>query len=265
MIIGASSFASTLEELIAQVDSVELYIPKMGLYKGREIQHDRVEAVKDVLSTSGGITSVHAPYYADARTYPKPLVVDMAHMNGSDFRLIEESIEMAAYFQSNVMVVHPGLAGNDRQGSFDKMVNNLKRFSGFAEEYSIVLGLENKEGTAPGNLCCDASELVKAVEEVNSDNLGVTFDVGHANLTSGGDSAQVKMFMEQVREWVVHVHIHDNLGVWTEEYDGDIHMAPGTGTVDLSVIGELRYSGIHNLEVFSIEDVISGRERLMAL
>ena len=265
MIIGASSFASTLEELIAEVESVELYVPKLGLYEGRELQHDRVEAVKDVLSTSSGVTSVHAPYYADAQTYPKLLCVNMANMSDSDFRLMEESIEMAAYFQSNVMVVHPGLVGNDRQASFDKMVDNLKRLSGFAEEHGIVLGLENKEGTATGNLCCEADELVQAVENVDSDNLGVTFDVGHANLTARGDSAQVRAFMEMVREWVVHVHVHDNLGVWTGEYDGDIHMAPGNGTVDLSVIGELGYGGIHNLEVFSIEDVISGREKLLAL
>ncbi|MDF1531982.1 MAG: sugar phosphate isomerase/epimerase [ANME-2 cluster archaeon] len=265
MIIGASSFASTLEELIAEVDSVELYVPKMGLYEGRELQHDRVEDVRDILSTSGGITSVHAPYYADAKTYPNSLRVDMAHMNGSDFRLIEESIEMAVYFQSNVMVVHPGLAGDDRQGNFNKMIDNLKRLSGFAEDHGIVLGLENKEGTAPGNLCCEAAELVMAVEEVNSGNLGVTFDVGHANLTSGGDSGLVRAFMKRVREWVVHVHVHDNMGVWTGEYDGDIHMAPGTGTVDLSVISELGCGEIHNLEVFSIEDVISGRERLLAL
>ncbi|MCK4928701.1 MAG: sugar phosphate isomerase/epimerase, partial [Methanosarcinales archaeon] len=195
MIIGASSFASTLEELIAEVESVELYVPKMGLYEGRELQHDRVEAVKDVLSTSSGITSVHAPYYADAQTYPKPLCVDMASMSDSDFSLMEDSIEVATYFQSNVMVVHPGLVGNDRQGSFDRMVQNLKRLSGFAEEHGIVLGLENKEGTAPGNLCCEASELVRAVEEVDSDNLGVTFDVGHANLTAGGDSELVRAFM----------------------------------------------------------------------
>lgn len=265
MIIGASSFASTLDELIAEVDSVELYIPKMGLYKGRELQYDRVEAVKDILSTSCGITSIHAPYYAKAQTYPKSLRVDMAHMNGSDFKLIEESIEMAAYFQSNVMVLHPGLAGYDRQGSFNSMITNLKRLSGFADEHSIVLGLENKEGTAPGNLCCEAVELVKAVEEVDSDNLGVTFDVGHANLTSGGDSGLVRTFMKTVRKWVVHVHVHDNMGVWTGEYDGDVHMAPGTGTVDLSVIGELGHGGIHNLEVFSIEEVISGKERLLEL
>jgi len=31
------------------------------------------------------------------------------------------------------------------------------------------------------------------------------------------------------------------------------------------VIGELGYGGIHNLEVFSMEDVIAGKEKLLAL
>jgi sugar phosphate isomerase/epimerase len=55
------------------------------------------------------------------------------------------------------------------------------------------------------------------------------------------------------------------MGVWTDEYNGDVHMAPGSGTVDLEVIGELGYGGIHNLEVFSMEDVIAGKEKLLAL
>lgn len=265
MIIGASSFASPLEELIDEVDSVELYIPKMGLYEGRRLQHDRVNEVLDKLSTSSGVTSVHAPYYADVHTYPGALCVDTASMDASDFRLMEEAIEMAALFQSGVVVVHPGLVGDGRGLSLSCMVENLKRLAGFAGNHGIMLGLENKEGTAPGNLCCEAGELVDVVEQVNSDNLGVTFDVGHANLTTGGDAVLTMEFMEAVREWVVHVHVHDNFGVWTDEYDGDVHMAPGSGTVDLSVIGELGYDGIHNLEVFSMEDVLAGKERLLAL
>ncbi len=55
------------------------------------------------------------------------------------------------------------------------------------------------------------------------------------------------------------------MGVWTSEYAGDMHLAPGSGSVDMSVIGRLGFSGIHNMEVFSMEDVIMGRERLLAL
>jgi sugar phosphate isomerase/epimerase len=265
MIIGASSFASPLKDLIDEVDSIELYVPKMGLYEGRDLQQDRVQEVFDVLSTTSGVTSVHAPYYADVPTYPSELCVNTAKMNKSDLRLMEESIELAANFQSNVVVVHPGLVGIDRHKSFSNMVDNLKRLAEFADNHGVMLGLENKEGTAFGNLCCEAIELVDAVEQVDSDRLGVTFDVGHANLTTGADHTQVYNFMKTVHEHVVHVHIHDNMGVWTEEYDGDIHMAPGSGTVDLTVIEELGFEGIHNLEVFTMEDVITGKERLLAL
>ncbi len=265
MIIGASSFASPLEELVYEVDSVELYVPKMGLYEGRKLQHEQVRNVSDILSTSSGVTSIHAPYYADVDTYPAELCVDMANMNGSDFRLMEESIEIAAYFQSRVVVLHPGLIGKDRKDSLSEMVDNLVRLAEFADNHGIMLGLENKEGTAPGNLCCEADELVRAVEEVNSGNLGITFDVGHANLTAEGRPGMVREFMETVRPLVVHVHVHDNNGVWTDEYNGDVHMAPGSGTVDLDIIEDLEYGGIHNLEVFSMEDVIAGKEKLLAL
>jgi sugar phosphate isomerase/epimerase len=74
----------------------------------------------------------------------------------------------------------------------------------------------------------------------------------------------VYKFMKTVQEYVVHVHVHDNMGVWTSEYNGDIHMAPGSGTVDLSVVEELGFEGIHNLEVFTMEDVITGKEILLA-
>lgn len=265
MIIGASSFASPLEDLIDEVDSVELYIPKMGLYEGRQLQHELVREVSDILSTAGGMTSIHAPYYADVHSYPKSICVDMAHMKESDFRLMEESIELAAFFQSEIVVIHPGLVGDDRQKSLESMVENLTRMAVFAANHGVMMGLENKEGTAPQNLCCEAAELVQAVEEVNSSNIGITFDLGHANLTTGGDHNLTKQFMETVREWVVHVHVHDNMGIWTPDYDGDMHMAPGDGTADLSVIEGLGFDGIHNLEVFSLEDVTVGRERLLVL
>jgi sugar phosphate isomerase/epimerase len=265
MIIGASSFASSLKDLIDEVDSIELYVPKMELYEGRHLQHDRVQEVFDVLSTTSGVTSIHAPYYADVVTYPSELCVNTAEMNRSDLRLMEESIELAANLQSNVVVVHPGLVGIDRNQSFSNMVDNLKRLAEFADNHGVMLGLENKEGTALGNLCCEAVELVDAVEQVDSERLGITFDVGHANLTTGADQTQVYEFMKTVQEHVVHVHVHDNLGVWTDEYDGDIHMAPGSGTVDLTVIEELGFEGIHNLEVFTMDDVLAGKERLLAL
>ncbi|SFM42169.1 sugar phosphate isomerase/epimerase family protein [Methanolobus profundi] len=260
MILGASSFAGNFSEIASELDSVELYMPKLGVYRESVLQKDILDAILDELSTLDLKTSLHAPYFADVPTYPKDVVVDTASMGGREFRLIRESIELAAKLGSNAIVLHPGRVGNDREACFNRMVSNLKILASDAEDSGVMLGLENKEGTSTGNLCCDANELVRAVEEVNSDNLGATFDIGHANLTCAGDSTKLREFAKTMAPYVIHVHVHDNGGVWTNDYDGDEHLAPGSGTVDYTVLNELKgYNGIFNMEVFSIDDVRSGK------
>ncbi|WP_292467117.1 sugar phosphate isomerase/epimerase [Methanolobus sp.] len=263
MILGASSFAGKISEIASELQSVELYMPKLDVYKSSILQKDILEFILDELSMFDLQTSLHAPYFADVPTYPKDVVVDTASMGEREFRLIRESIELAARLDSKAIVLHPGRFDNDHEACFNKMISNLKVLAADAEDSGVMLGLENKEGTSTGNLCCNAHELLLAVKEVNSDNLGVTFDIGHANLTCGGDSTKLREFARTLAPYVIHVHVHDNGGVWTNEYDGDEHLAPGSGTIDYSVLNELKgYKGIYNMEVFSIEDVRLGKETI---
>ncbi|AKB86032.1 sugar phosphate isomerase/epimerase family protein [Methanococcoides methylutens] len=261
MMIGASSFAGELKELDDHVQSVELYMPKLGVYEGSKLQKERLEMILDELSTCDLQTSMHAHYFADVPTYPKELVVDTASMGEMHFTLMEECIELAGRLGTKAVVMHPGRVGDDREASLKRMVSNLGRLAAFASENNVMIGLENKEATDPGNLCCEAEELLKVVDAVNSPNLGVTFDVGHANLTCEGDSERLAAFVRTISDHVVHVHLHDNYGYWTSNYDGDEHMAPGSGNIDYSVLKGLNgYKGIYNLEVFSMDDVLAGKK-----
>lgn len=263
MILGASSFAGSLAEIASGLSSVELYMPKLGVYKDSVLQKDILGAILDELSTLDLHTSLHAPYFADVPTYPKDVVVDTANMGDMEFRLMRESIEIAGELGSKAVVLHPGRINGNHDASFSRMISNLQLLAKIAEDCNVMLGLENKEGTDPGNLCCGAAELILAVESVNSDNLGATFDVGHANLTCGGDSTKVRSFAKELAPYVVHVHVHDNGGIWTDQYDGDEHLAPGAGTIDYSVLNELRgYNGIFNMEVFSMEDAMQGKSTI---
>ena len=265
MILGASSFAGTFPELEREVDSIELYIPKLGVYEGTKLVMGRICEIKDDLSVYDMSTSVHAPYFADVPTYPKELVVDTSRMDDTAYRLMTESIVIAEALESKVMVVHPGIIHNNRNKSYEGMVEGLSHLAKFAGDRNVMLGLENKEGTCPGNFCCSASELIKTIERVDSENLRATFDIGHANLTCAGDPSKLREFARAMSEYVVHVHIHDNRGVVTDEYWGDFHGAPGTGVVDFSVLNELDFNGVYNLEVFSIEDLMAGKKILMGL
>ncbi len=134
MIIGASSFASSLPDLIKEVKSIELYIPKLRLYNGRRLMKERIDELHDILSTGTVRTTTHAPYYGDSPSYPQELMVDTAHMVKDQFRLMEESICFAGDFNCNVVVIHPGRITGEREECFSRMVNNLKELAIVAEE-----------------------------------------------------------------------------------------------------------------------------------
>jgi sugar phosphate isomerase/epimerase len=262
MIIGASSFASPLSELYKEVESIELYVPKLRLYRGRELVEEHVRELLDIFSTSTMLTSIHAPYYGDSPNYPDELMVDTAHMGKAQFRIMEECIDLARQLGSCVVVVHPGKIIGDREWCFARMVRNLQKLAATADDCGVVLGLENKEGTDPTNLCCTAEEQIRAIKEVDSESLKATFDIGHANLTCSGDGGKLRKFIRNLNNSVVHVHVHDNNGMLTGKYFGDMHGVPGEGNIDFSLLKELPFNGVYNLEVFSMEVVRIGKRVL---
>ncbi len=263
MILGASSFAGRPGDLKEHVESIELYIPKLGIYKGSTLEIEKLDRVLDEISIHDFAFTVHAPYSAGDLKYPSALQVDTAKMSEREFTLVEESISLAGRIGAPVVVLHPGRIGPDREKSYFSMVKNLSMLASVAEDYGVILGLENKEGTDPSNFCCEADELSRTIETVNSEHLKATFDIGHANLTCGGDPEKLKEFVRTLKKHIIHLHLHDNSGQWTEKYDGDEHMAPGEGCADFSVLKLLSgYRGVYNFEVFSLEDILFGKKTL---
>jgi sugar phosphate isomerase/epimerase len=263
VILGASSFACPPGDLKEHVESIELYIPKLGIYKGSTLEMKKLDMVLDEISIYDFAATVHAPYSAGDSRYPSALQVDTARMGEREFNLLEESIALANLVEASVVVLHPGRVGPDREKSFSSMVKNLSKLASVAEEYGVTLGLENKEGTDPSNFCCEAAELSRTIEAVNSEHLKATFDIGHANLTCGDDPEKLGVFVQTLQKHIIHLHLHDNSGQWTEKYDGDEHMAPGEGCVDFSVLKLLPgYRGIYNFEVFSLKDLLLGKKTL---
>ncbi len=265
MKIGASSFAGDLPELIEEVDSIELYIPKLGVYEGTKLDKKKIIKIKEFISSYDFDTSIHAPYFGDGPNYPPELIVDTAALGDTQFRLLNESIMMAEKLGSHVVVIHPGRVNSNRKTSFDGMVSGLSQLATTAEDSNVMLGLENKEATDPNNLCCRGEELIEAIDRIDSPNLRATLDIGHANLTCNGNAGQLREFTRIIKDYVVHVHVHDNNGHFTEKYWGDLHGAPGSGSIDFSVLQELDFDGVFNLEVFSMEDVREGKKMLSGL
>ena len=115
----------------------------------------------------------------------------------------------------------------------------LKEIVEYGRRNSVTINMEN--------LSESAEDLEPVINEVP--NLGLTLDVGHANL--GCSENKSISIIEKFGKRICHVHLHDNCG--GQSQDDDLHLPLGDGTVDFraimtSLIGQ-GYDGTLTLEV----------------
>lgn len=98
---------------------------------------------------------------------------------------------------------------------------------------------------------------MEIVKDIDSKNLGITFDIGHAN-TAGNPAEFVENY--KILNWIIHVHAHDNNG-----YD-DEHLKIGEGNINfievLEKLKEIGYDGVISIENKNIRDAVKSKEIL---
>lgn len=152
------------------------------------------------------------------------------------------SMKIAASFGVTSMTFHTGHAKQpdcplDKYRSY--LYSSLDRLLPVAEELGITMAIENI--WYPNNT---AKELIAAIEKFPSDYLGICYDSGHANITSGRcrseENSMAKTYachsfgepewndhlLEDVLPHITCCHLHDNNAVCDE------HLLPGLGNVD---------------------------------
>ncbi|MHB8204733.1 MAG: sugar phosphate isomerase/epimerase family protein, partial [Desulfomonilaceae bacterium] len=119
-------------------------------------------------------------------------------------------------------------------------IGALKEIVEYGRKNSVAINMENLSETA--------EDIEPAMSEVP--NVGLTLDVGHANL--GGPENKSVVFIEKFGKMIRHVHLHDNRGGQSQA--DDLHLPIGSGTVDFraimtSLVGQPGYDGTRTLEV----------------
>ena len=118
-------------------------------------------------------------------------------------------------------------------------IGALKEIVQYGSKNSVAINLENLSETP--------EDLESVINEVP--NLGLTLDVGHANL-SGMVNKSISI-IEKLGKFIRHVHLHDNLGGQSQA--DDLHLPIGDGTVDFRAIMNslisVGYDGTLTLEV----------------
>jgi sugar phosphate isomerase/epimerase len=116
----------------------------------------------------------------------------------------------------------------------------LRALGATAQTRGIVIAIENmppRNVYAPGY--CDLSSLF-ALESIRG--LGITLDVGHANMAG----ISLRDAVLQLEQRLRHIHAHDNDG------SADQHLPVGAGTVDwaglMPALAQIGYAGVIEFE-----------------
>ncbi|MGB9756474.1 MAG: sugar phosphate isomerase/epimerase family protein [Candidatus Bathyarchaeales archaeon] len=212
----------------------------------------RVQTLKEIGNSYNLSYSVHSPFADINIASPsKPMLKAM-------LRRLEKSMAYASALNASVWVFHPGLKtgvsmfypGMDWLQNLKTTRLLLKK----AEDYDVKIAIENVPEPYPF-LMKSVEDFAKFYEEIGEE-IGLVFDVGHANL-----NGQIERFLTVFKDKIVHVHLHDNGG------KADQHLGIGYGTIDWGRVAELFKKISYNkiLIVESIEHIKESMEKLRKL
>ena len=176
--------------------------------------------------------SMHAPMFSSGEwgRSDKP----MLNIAGQDRKErieamdeIKRAIEVAEIIPFRFLVLHAGIPGEHfDEHKFEGTLTSVEHLHAFAKPLGVRLLLENipNELTAP-------EKLVKLIQTLHYDDIGVCLDLGHAHLEPGVEQA-----IETLKPFIHSVHVHDNHGTKDE------HLWPGEGTIDWKRTSELLHT-----------------------
>ena len=216
------------------------------------LNKQRVSTLKSIGNSYGLKYSVHAPFADINIASPsKPLLKAM-------LKRLKESISYANDLNAYVWVFHPGLKTGVSMFYPDMdWLQNLKTtrlLLKIAGDYGVKIAIENVPEPYPF-LMKSVEDFTKFYEEINED-IGLVFDVGHANL-----NGQIERFLTAFKCKIVHMHVHDNDG------KSDLHLGIGFGNIDWKNVANAleRISYNKTVIIESVEHVKESKERLKQL
>ena len=216
------------------------------------LNKQRVSALKNIGKSYNLKYSVHAPFAdINVASPSKPMLRAM-------IKRMEKSVSYASALNAYLWVFHPGLqTGVSMFYPGMDWLQNLKTtrlLCKIASDYGVNIAIENVPEPYPF-LMKSVEDFTKFYEEINED-IGLVFDIGHANL-----NRQIERFLTVFADKIVHMHAHDNDG------KGDQHLGIGYGTINwenvANLLKKLSYNKIVIVE--SVEHVNESMQKLSLL
>ena len=173
---------------------------------------------------------------------------------------IKEAIEFTYDVGAELLTIHPGW--KDLYGyrypdeAYALAIEGHCELAKVASDYGIRIGIENMPPFWL-SFCVEPKEAHDMIQAVNRENLGLTLDVGHANLLG---AKAIEEFVTTLNDKIFIIHIHDNDG------KRDQHKVIGEGTIDFHWLISILVQGSINvplsIESHNLNDLVKSKENL---
>ncbi len=183
------------------------------------LDEQTLNMIDEVSSTTNLYLTSHLPYknvnIASVYQYVRESSTDLL------LKIIDDVSDYV-----DMVTLHTGYASFG-SGTVDQAIENnilsLARICDHAGQYDILVGAENamNERHLVGKTFREMEALMRGVDR---GNLGITFDIGHANITGN-----IEDYLDK-KEYIIEVHAHDNFGY------SDEHLAFGEGKINWGAI-----------------------------
>ncbi len=218
----------------SEVELIELNLDHPEMIKNGEVNYGFLDKIRAL----GNKYSIHGPYNVDLE-------------ENRNLKLMRCVFKIARYIDAHYIVIHTGVVHTDYRDAMLNAVSSLKQYCKIAAQYQITLLIENmvrerlydRIGVLP-------REILQVIDWVDEENLKFCFDVGHGYLSTKQYKFDIIDFVRVLSPYLVHMHIHDNIGVppVVDDTLGDQHLPIGKGTIDYAlVIGALDKTKVKNL------------------
>lgn len=238
--IGVSSLCMLHNDLHTVLETVNPYFSHI------EVICEGYHTDLEVLHSFDMTVSFHVPFSDLNIGSLNPQILD------ESINQISAYIEKANTYNVNTVCIHPGhyspLGLHFKKKVHTTRTASLKTLAKTAEEYNVVLGVENMPMFSI--LYSRTLDEIKGIlQDISSPYVKFTFDLGHANIV--GD---VYSFLELCED-MVSVHVHDNCG------NHDTHLALGEGTLPVSIVREIQ-NKLLIIEVNTFKDAVKSLHTL---
>ncbi|MEK7397793.1 MAG: sugar phosphate isomerase/epimerase family protein [Candidatus Poribacteria bacterium] len=174
-----------------------------------------------------------------------------ADFESMDQRLINtfKAVEITDWLGANILIINSERVEQDKKNEqWNSLRDRLTKLTAHAKEYDVYIAIEPE----PLQIIDNTNDMIRIIKEVESLNLRVNLDIGHAYIT---DPSLIDS-IEMLGDAIVHAHIED---IKDKVHN---HLEIGQGDIDFakmhSAFMDIGYNGFYVVDLFRLGDDPSG-------